>query len=516
MRNKEIKQVVCWVGLILALLVGMVRAERVTLNLTNRQQMDVDLVQINSGSILWRLDESDPNTQSLPRSRIESIEFPATNDWIEAEDAFRYGKLEEALNRFKAIANRKRESHYPIPGNLASLAQMEILECYRRMLRADLVAKQASVIEREINTLPPNRRKVPDATRCWIAVGREKWEDALKVALESPEGDTEMSYLKGRALQELGRQDEAFDAFTSTYTLSFGSQPELSEDSLRRTIQILSDSEDVNRVPELQAQLKLFRELYGAGNLWEGVSDELVELSKGEIQMLGGGRTKIPPLPELPPKSERDWLLAMEVMPAYVVGKGRFGMNENTAPGKRENSLIFEGGQSMWAGNLSLADQSIRIRSVFIPESDTGMLVRGGRLGVGFALYLKNGEVILAWSDQGERITRFSLGTVEVGKEAKLTAIITSNKLVRGRGSLGSFDPGSVPSLIKSKDRVSASVGSPSVEGGPSGETIPAFQGIIRHISLGIAKEPGLINEAEKAMFEGKRIVLSVPVPQPK
>ena len=494
-------------------------AETVTLELSNRQQMEVDLLRVAGSSILWRLDETDPNTQTMPISRIAAIQFPRTAAWLEAENAYRFGNLEEALTRFKAIANNKSQNYYPVPGNLASLAQLEIIECHRRMLDAEMVAKQAAIVARESKTLPPNRRQVPPLTQCWVAIGRKDWEGALKFAGNVTAAGTEVGYLKGLALQELGRPLEALDAFTETYTLSFGTQPELSQDALRRSALILANLEDKNRLPELQAQLKIYQELFGAGKLWDGISPELADLAKAELETLEGGMSKksqnpaIPPLPELPPKDGRDWLLALEITPsAYVVGKGAFASEESVVPTRLGNALAFSGEQRMWRGGIRLRDQGIRIRTIFIPETTDGVIANVGKKGSGFALFLKGGQAMFAWSDSGERVTTYPLGAVEIGKSNTVTLTVNPNKQVASRAAGGELKKhGALPGLIRLVQPLTATLGASGNEGNATGQELPSFQGVIRHFSLGVSKDMAKINEDEKAMFEGKRIVMGVP-----
>jgi len=289
---------------LLALAAAAARAEPVTIHLENGARMDVQLVRIDGERIHWRVDDPDVQVEPVPLERIAWVDFPPPKAWETARDAFAEGRYEDALQLFRNIADDRGDLHHPVPGNFASLAQRRILDCQRRLLLAPEVARQVELLEKQADALPPQQRALTPVERCWAALGREEWEKARRLAESAEEPEHELAYLKGRASQGLGRDEEALEAYTAVYTFGLGSQPRIAADALRRSAEILAALDGEGRRAELRAQLKIYRELYGAGSLWDGAPERLVRLADGEVELMSTGEGE--PKPKSKSKSKPD------------------------------------------------------------------------------------------------------------------------------------------------------------------------------------------------------------------
>ncbi|MEM0967964.1 MAG: hypothetical protein AAGJ31_01320 [Verrucomicrobiota bacterium] len=487
-------------------------AESVTVIMKEGSRRTVDLVRHTNSAIFWRIDEN-ANDQTIPFSRLNYVDFPKTTNWIDAQDALSSGRLDEAIQLFSGIAQKKKEHRFPIPGNLASLAQWKLLECYEKKLDAEKVASTAASLVRDRRALPQEYQQFSPVTQIWIAIGQKKWDSAMKMVrtLDGSARRNEFSYLSGRVLKEVGKHGEALDAFTETYTFGFGSTPALTRDALRQSVLILDGMGDEGRRPELQAQLKIYQELFGAGELWEGAPETLQALAKEELDTMSFG-TKIPPLPELPPANERDWIHALETDPqVYLIGFGAFTTDQNMAPRMKQDSFVFTGAETLRARS-SLAGRPIHVASVFIPENPDGIFFNAYVEGAGLTLYLKGGTMVLAWKGaDNSAVKEFPLGSVKMGTQTSLRLSIDSSGKVRGKvGSVPMADLGST-SLQENKKPASMTLGWAPNERTMLAQEIPNFQGIIRHFSLGLSDK---YRDAEKEMFGGKMVTLGIPKPK--
>lgn len=277
-------------------LIGTGWAEPILIHLKNGQTMDVELVGIANSAVQWRLSANDATVQTLSFTQISHVDFQPPDEWNDAVFALESGRFDEAVQRFRGIAAKPNNYFYPAPGNFASRAQVQLLQCFRGKLDAESAARQAEIVERAKPTLPPAERELEPIIRCWIAAGQSDWEGVLKAGDAIAEPTPERSFLRGRAFVALGQNGEALDAFAETYTLGFGDSFEMNREALRQSAELLEGLiEDEERVPELRSLVKLYAELYGKGALWEGASDYLKELAAEELETIGQPPAKVEP-----------------------------------------------------------------------------------------------------------------------------------------------------------------------------------------------------------------------------
>lgn len=504
---------------LLASAVSLSGARGAVVYLDGGQELEADVTRVTPSGVTLQVDDAEDTVTSVPLNRIRWVDFETTPDWDAAEVAFSVGKFEEAGRLFTAIAADRQSNFYPVPGNLSTMAMLRILECHRRLLNGKQVASLAERIGKELNSLPPHLREFSREDRAWIAAGSEQWEKVISIGEEVVLGNTELFYLAGLAHTALGDTEKALDGFTQAYSLGFGSHPAIAEISLQKAAEILFSLGDEQRLPELKAQLKIYQDLYGGGKLWEGAPAQFAEIASSDLETmeisLEEEELVIPPLPELPPKEDRDWVLAYELKNrAYVVGYGAFTplTFENAPPGpqKRGDDLVFTGAESLGKSGFSINTNVTRVRIVFIPESGDGILLRAGKMGMGWEIYLKGGQAFLAWSVKAEGpVETIALGPVSLRNQTEIfLSVVASNKLVRGRVSPQAVQElGKVSSGITGKDKTTVVIAPGK---GLQDLGLPRFKGVIRHLSAGFSKSGKDLNAAEEKML-GKRLVLMVP-----
>lgn len=258
--------------------VGFGQGRSSAIVLKNGQALEGEVKEVTETGVKWVLPGL-PQPQIYRYDQIDSIEFAPTEEWHEAMTLFRQGNYPEAAKKFKAISlKRDSSTHYPAPGNFASLADRRLLDCYRRMRTASDIAYIAKRIEWD--KLPSRERLVEGIIDCWAAVGNENWaeaEQAIESAKErrlaiSP-ASAELAYVAGLIASGKNQPNEAVLHFSRAYGPDAAADASMAADALKQCIEIVrTDSE---RASELRAMVRLYIELHGNGSLWDEADDFL-------------------------------------------------------------------------------------------------------------------------------------------------------------------------------------------------------------------------------------------------
>ncbi|MEM7699632.1 MAG: hypothetical protein AAF236_14640, partial [Verrucomicrobiota bacterium] len=139
-----------------------------TIVLKNQLVLETELVRKDNQQVYFKVRAGDAATESVPINRIAFVEFAKTPAWESAAAAKRNGQLDVALEQFKQIAAAKGAHFHPLPGNLSSLAQLEILDCHRLRFDPKLILAQKKIVDRESQNLPPNRRELSAVIGAWL------------------------------------------------------------------------------------------------------------------------------------------------------------------------------------------------------------------------------------------------------------------------------------------------------------------------------------------------------------
>lgn len=515
-------------------------ADLATVHLLNGKSSTIELVAMNRGVIEGKVN-SRPDTpvQQFLRSQIDYIDFPTTEAWREAESAFESGKFDEAIALYRAVIADPAAHFFPMPGNFVSLAQVRILESHRSRMVPEDVAKQAQVVREQFLNLPPSYREVGSLVEAWKAVSAKDWEKVIG-ALEAFYPPTpESHFLKGVALESLGQNEEAMQEYAGAYVLNFGGVSNLTKQALKRSAQLLIKINNKDRAAELQAQVKLYRDLFGGGALWKGAPEWVVKLAEAELDSL---KTEVEGDFEKPessmaegavvvssgaaativPLEDRDWLLPNEVRHRFLI----LGTDPDAAKPvltggvvEEENGFRFDGSGSASLGGVNGAADVWRLHLQFIPDATDGAVLVMNEGKVGITVKLVSGEVIFDLSpSQGEKKT-WKLGSAPAGKTANL------NFLLQASGDV---------TLIYNKETTKGSIGKRAfrlegkpnlvfgdVKSGRDGKETPAeggiipFKGLISLVVLGSGKTYQEIQSDEKLTFGGKVLFLFPPDPKP-
>jgi hypothetical protein len=257
-----------------------VSAEDITVQVNNGQKMTLDwsLVEIQSDKFLWKLNPDDSDAASMPIESIESIRFPVTDEWREANQLFRSGLLTEAAEAFRNIAAQREANHYPIPGNYASLAELNLLECYNRLSDTEKVTEQYSKLQSMLKTLPKSRRTFSTEIQTIAAIKTEDWQHARELVAQFKDFEIEQDYFAGRIAESSGDDKAAYHAYVRTYSLYFSAKKHLAADALKRSIELIQSGRVEIRKDQLQVGLKLYADQFGTGILWPEASAEMLKI----------------------------------------------------------------------------------------------------------------------------------------------------------------------------------------------------------------------------------------------
>lgn len=516
------------------------RADLATIYLKNGQARTVELEAADRGQVQWRASASSGEVQSTLRSQIEYVNFPTTEIWRAAEDAFESGDLGEAITKYQLVIADKASHYYPIPGNYVSLAQERLLRCYRIRMNAAAVAKQAQSVREEFLNLPPEFRKFDPAVTGWVALAKKDWAGVMEALKQVEQPGPEVFYLRGRALEETGKMQEAIQEYAGAYVLNFGGSVALTQAALQRSANLLASLGDRDRSEELKAQVKLYRDLFGDGKLWKGASENLLQLADAEINALGsaeGNMEKPESAPAtaagtvaeesgavavLPPADQRDYLLVSELEKRVFIIRSDAPSGEPVAAGgvvEKDYGYEFDGtGGGLRIGSVDASKPVWVLRAVFNPAtSDAVILDVNDRTRGGVGLYLREGILTFVWFPRGAKKRELvSLGKVEEGTlqtvrvhvqgDGKVIAVVNGERTehkVRGGG-------------VKLAGKLVLSVGyagTGRTEAGTAlgGAFIP-FKGTLQHASIATGSSVVEIQEREVELYS-KLIKLIPPEP---
>ncbi len=554
---------------------GRAAADLVTIHLSDGKASTVELVGVEQNELQWK-ENVLPNTpvRSYSRDQISHVDFPETGAWRDAESAFESGKINEAIRLYQHVIATPIEHFYPLPGNFVSLAKWRILACQRTTMKPAAIAQQAEVVKKDSANLPPAMRTLDPVIDAWAAVSKQQWDTVLEIleGVEFP--GSESFFLKGVALENLGKWQEAVQEYSSCYVLNFGGATELTRQALRRSAALLAKYPSEGRIPELQAQVKLYRDLFGDGKLWSGADPQLVDLADGKIEamkiaiegdfdgkapppeapakpgekvadagtppaMKGDSKPEVEPKPEpeagevvvkesptmatLPTTEERDYLLPEELDERVFVagpggGKGEVEMIGGVT--KVEDGYVFDGtGGGIRIQPVAANQATFIFKVLFVAQSPDGAIadMNDGNKG-GFGLYLQKGNLILAWASKREKLKKWTIGKVVVGELTKVSVVVgTTAKVIAVVGEerrefrIRRGAHGLSPQCVMYLGDIGEiGVHSDTV----IGTRFTPFKGAIKFASIEAGKNGTEIRDRQIARF-GKRVTMTPPPPAP-
>lgn len=518
-------------GVLLFLTETPAQAELATVYLKDGKIMTVEFVGIDRANLLWKRSSSAQDVQATVRSEVDKVNFPTTEAWRNAEAARESGRIGEALKFYREVIADPAGNYFPFPGNFVSLSKERILQCYRLQLDASKIAEQAKVVREEFFHLPPELKRVEPETAAWTAIANEKWEQALEALAESETSGPEAFFLQGRALEALGRKEEAVSAYAGTYVLNFGGVSNLTREALRRSSKLVFEIGDPARTAQLQAQVKLYRDLYGKGSLWEGAPEQLASLAEAEIKPLGeaenemtkpgasgstGGTvvTESATVAALPPSEEREFLLVEELPErAFLIGKKEEAPTLAGGATMDGESFRFDGtGGHFVLKPADLSPLFMQIRLFLEAEEPNGIIAnaRDGKDG-GFSLYLKDGNLLMDWAPKKKKASTANLGKVEIGQPQRIEIIFrTVGTRETYIGETRKDDEVEKGGLKLGRE---ATIKIGDADELLSKAELPPFKGVIHHFSFASAKDGSTAQEKTRERF-GKNVRLLPPPPE--
>jgi len=517
-------------------LAGVAKAELATIYLKSGEARTVELVNADRGQISWKDSASAREVKQTFRSDVDYVVFPTTPEWREAEELRESGKFAEAIPAYQKVVASPATHFYPFPGNYTSLAIQRLLQCYRNLMDVQRIAQQAAAVRQELTNLPPGLREVDPANLAWVAMAEKKWDVMLAEANKVDPPTPESFFLKGRALEEMGKKAEAIQAFAGVYTLNFGGNLLLTQSALERSAALLSQLGIPEREIELIAQLKLYRDLFGNGDLWEGASEKLKQLADGEIQTLGEPEGEMVAKPAssggtvieeggtgavTADANSRNYLLPQDLPERAVLINGKKANDAvvvTSGAAKGDNGYLFDGtgGGGLLVNGIDASQLVLRLRLRFVPENpDAALFEMNEGKGGGMGIYLEGGKVMLVWAPKGKAKKTHTIGKVPVGSPSTIDFRAgrlgqKGNLVVTLNGEQTKIEtPSAGLNLAKS---LTASVGDAKKNAGDpvlDGKNHPPFEGEMEHVSIATGKSVAEITDMEISQF-GKPLQLTV------
>lgn len=266
-------------------------AQHQQLFLLDGQTIEGTLTELREDRLLWQEVDA-PGSITIPLARVDYISFPDPEQWTPLMEAFQNGNYEQAIAGFAAISSKRTPAtHYPAPGNFATLSERRLLDCLRALRRwADLRAVQSNI---EWEKLPVSERSEKPLFDLWADVGAESWQKVIDTAdtvfEQVPSGGPEIGYARALAFKGLGREEDAIVALAETFGPYSGSNRELAKHALIEAANLMAN--DPLRQPELKALVHTYAAIYGDGVIWDDSTELQQQLLTLNLDLIGGPKT---------------------------------------------------------------------------------------------------------------------------------------------------------------------------------------------------------------------------------
>lgn len=240
--------------------------------LTTGQSQYAEISSVTKSGVMWSTIGSDVPPRVLAYEKIDRVDFPEPDFWLQANQDFNRGNYQKAVARFLEIANNRKGHYYPTPGNYASLATMRIIDCCRELGQPEKIVPFADKLDPQ--SLTSTERNRWPLVQAWSALGKGEWQAALDKAdafelTPLQTGSADRGYIRGLALEKLGKPAEAIMAYAEAYTFEFGSRGALPKKALQQSITLLESLEQNSRRTELHAMVHTYAHAFDEGHLWE-------------------------------------------------------------------------------------------------------------------------------------------------------------------------------------------------------------------------------------------------------
>ena len=191
--------------------------------LTTGQSQYAEISSVTKSGVMWSTIGSDVPPRVLAYEKIDRVDFPEPDFWLQANQDFNRGNYQKAVARFLEIANNRKGHYYPTPGNYASLATMRIIDCCRELGQPEKIVPFADKLDPQ--SLTSTERNRWPLVQAWSALGKGEWQAALDKAdafelTPLQTGSADRGYIRGLALEKLGKPAEAIMAYAEAYTFN--------------------------------------------------------------------------------------------------------------------------------------------------------------------------------------------------------------------------------------------------------------------------------------------------------
>lgn len=173
----------------------------------------------------------------------------------EAKELFEGRKYAEALDKFIECKETYKPFR-PLDNNYSDLAAFYELECYRKLKRyADIDEKMKLFIADKLTR--PSMREQLDTYKLWQAVNAKNWarlnilcndltEKRVSISIRA-----QISYCHGLALEGLGQENKALNAYAKAMTADFTKSDVIVREAALNSLRIFSKDEGIKTAMEL-------------------------------------------------------------------------------------------------------------------------------------------------------------------------------------------------------------------------------------------------------------------------
>lgn len=220
------------------------------------EAQEVWLTAASKISIRFRETERGVDTKDLAISETESIYIIEPREFSKAVDLYQARKYEEAKAAFQAVKARQKPLE-ALPNNFATLSAFYELECMRRLGDLEGLAAGLESFIKDPLTRENQLRQI-EVYVFWDAVRSKSWARLDTLANEWRKERlpgyqrAQVAYCHGLALEGLGKNTEALNAYNTALTADAAGTEEIARNAALNILRIHKAD------PEVQLAIKLW------------------------------------------------------------------------------------------------------------------------------------------------------------------------------------------------------------------------------------------------------------------
>lgn len=214
--------------------------------------------KISAGKLWYRTEPKAVNIKDVTIAAQQAVFISRPADFVAAIELFEDRKYEAALNAFQAI-KVKYDAFTDIDNSIPALAGLYELDCYRKLKQYDKLSEAEKVFAKSRYLAKPSFKQQIEIYKLWTAAQdkenfpliAKQYETKWKTPKLPNYLRAQVEFLYGKALEGLGKDNEALIAFSKAMNADFAASEVLSLEAITASFNLISRDKEVQEIRTL-------------------------------------------------------------------------------------------------------------------------------------------------------------------------------------------------------------------------------------------------------------------------